>query len=85
MKENRNVNYKARLWVDEKGKLHGISFANRQIPMGLFKALNDAMHDSDEGRYTITNENGYCPDYFNRKKDKEHSLDDFIKLMETSI
>ena len=45
MKENRNVNYKARLWVDEKGKLHGISFANRQIPMELFKALNDAMHE----------------------------------------
>lgn len=43
------------------------------------------MHNSDEGKYTITNENGYCPDYFNRKKDKEHSLDDFIKLMETSI
>ena len=45
MKENKNVNYKARLWVDEKGKLHGISFANRQIPMGLFKTLNDAMHE----------------------------------------
>ena len=43
------------------------------------------MHNSDEGKYTITNENGYCPDYFNHKKDKEHSLDDFIKLMETSI
>lgn len=26
------------------------------------------MHNSDEGKYTITNENGYCPDYFNRKK-----------------
>ena len=45
MKENRNVNYKVRLWVDEKGKLHGISFANRQIPMGLFKSLNDVMHE----------------------------------------
>ena len=43
------------------------------------------MHNSDEGKYTITNENGYCPDYFNRKKDKEHSIDDFIKLVETSI
>ena len=40
------------------------------------------MHKSNEGNYTITNENGYCPDYFNRKKDKEHSLDDFIKNLE---
>ena len=40
------------------------------------------MHKSNEGNYTITNENGYCPDYFNRKKDKEHSLDDFIKSIE---
>lgn len=45
MTENKNVNYKARLWVDENGELHGLSFANRQIPMGLFKALNDAMHE----------------------------------------
>ena len=40
------------------------------------------MHKSNEENYTITNENGYCPDYFNRKKDKEHSLDDFIKSLE---
>ena len=40
------------------------------------------MHNSDEGRYTITKENNYCPDYYNRKKDKKHSLDDFIKNME---
>lgn len=26
---NKNVNYKARLWMDENGELHGISFANR--------------------------------------------------------
>ena len=45
MKENKNVNYKVRLWIDENGELHGLSFANRQIPMGLFKALNDAMHE----------------------------------------
>ena len=45
MKENKNVNYKARLWIDGNGELHSISFANRQIPMGLFKALNDAMHE----------------------------------------
>ena len=40
------------------------------------------MHKSDAGQYTITEENAYCPDYFNRKKDKEHSLDDFIKNIE---
>lgn len=31
---------------------------------------------------TIKEENEYCPDYFNCKKDKEHSLDDFIKKIE---
>ena len=40
------------------------------------------MQSSDEERYTITRENSYCSDYFNRKKDKEYSLDDFIKNME---
>lgn len=45
MKENKNVNYKARLWMDETGELYGISFSNRQIPMWLFGALNDAMHE----------------------------------------
>lgn len=45
MKANQNVNYKARLYVDEKGELHGISFANQQIPMGLLDALNKAMHE----------------------------------------
>ena len=45
MKTNKNVNYKARLWADEKGELHGVSFGNRQIPMGLFGALNTAMHE----------------------------------------
>ena len=45
MKENKNVNYKARLWVDENGELHGISFSNRQIPLGLFDMLNKAMHE----------------------------------------
>ena len=44
MKPNKNVNYKARLWVDEKGELHGVSFANQQIPMGLQDELNKAMH-----------------------------------------
>lgn len=44
MEWNRNVNYKARLWVDEKGELHGLSFANRQIPMDLMDKLNKAMH-----------------------------------------
>ena len=38
------------------------------------------MHNSNEGRYTITRENGYCPDYVNRKKEKGHSLDDFINI-----
>lgn len=45
MKPNQNVNYKARLYVDENGELHGISFANQQIPMRLLDALNKAMHD----------------------------------------
>ena len=39
------------------------------------------MQSSDEGKYTITEENSYCPDYFNRRKEKE-SLDDFIKNIE---
>ena len=45
MKENKNVNYKARLWVDKKGELHGLSFANQQIPFRLLDALNNAMHE----------------------------------------
>ena len=40
------------------------------------------MHRSDSEQYTVTEENNYCPDYFNRKKDKEHSLNDFIKNIE---
>ena len=39
------------------------------------------MQSSDEGKYTITEENNYCPDYCNRRKEKE-SLDDFIKNIE---
>ena len=45
MKKNKNVNYKARVWIDEKGELHGISFSNQQIPIGLFNALNNAIHE----------------------------------------
>ena len=45
METNRNVNYKARLWLDEKDELHGVSFANQQIPMGLFNAINKAIHE----------------------------------------
>ena len=45
MKENKNVYYKARLWIDENGELHSISFTNRQIHMGLLDALNKAMHE----------------------------------------
>ena len=45
MKANKNVNYKARLWVDDKGELHGLSFANEQIPYSLLNALNNAMHE----------------------------------------
>ena len=45
MKENKNVNYKARLWIDENGELLGISFAIQKIPLGLFDALNKAMHE----------------------------------------
>ena len=37
--------HKARLWVDEDGELHGLSFANQQIPMDLLDALNKAMHE----------------------------------------
>lgn len=43
--KNKNVNYKARLWVDENSELHGLSFGNNQIPLGLFDALNEAMHE----------------------------------------
>ena len=43
------------------------------------------MHNSNEEGYTITREDGYCPDYYNRKKEKEHSLDDFIMIMEKPI
>lgn len=42
------------------------------------------MHKSDIEKYTITKYNDYCPDYFNRKKEKE-SLDDFIKNMEEEL
>lgn len=45
MKKNKNVNYKTRLWVDEEGELQCISFADQQIPMGLFNALNKAMQE----------------------------------------
>lgn len=37
------------------------------------------MHKSDTEQFTVTEEDNYCPDYSNRKKDKEHSLGDFIK------
>lgn len=39
------------------------------------------MHRSDTEQYTITEANNYCPDYINRKKEKE-SLNDFIKNIE---
>ena len=39
------------------------------------------MHKSDTDQYTITEENAYCPDHINRKKEKG-SLDDFIKNIE---
>ena len=45
MKENEKVNYKVRLWMDEEGELQGLSFFNQKIPIGLFNALNDAMHE----------------------------------------
>ena len=40
------------------------------------------MHNSNEEKYIITREDGYCPDYINRKKEKGRSLDDFIKNIE---
>lgn len=54
MKENRNVYYKARIWVDEEGILHGISVCNQQLPMGLMNELNTKMHeviDTANGKY----------------------------------
>ena len=47
----------------------------------------DPNPDSDCGTkatipFTVTEEKGYCPDYSNRKKEKERSLDDFIKNIE---
>ena len=43
MKTNRKIYYKACLWIDEEGELHGQSFANQQIPGPLLNALNNAM------------------------------------------
>lgn len=40
------------------------------------------MHDSDTEKYTVTEESNYCPDYCNRRNEKGHSLDDFIKNLE---
>ena len=45
MKENTRVNFKAHLWMDEEGELHGLSFFNQRISIGLFNALNNAMHE----------------------------------------
>ena len=39
----KNNIYKARIVMDEKG-IHITSFANRQIPYGLFEMLNKAVH-----------------------------------------
>ena len=44
MKKNENIYYKASLWI-ENGELHGMSFRNNRIPMGLLDALNIAMHE----------------------------------------
>ena len=40
------------------------------------------MHDSNTQEYKVTEECDYCPDYCNRRKEKGHSLDDFIKNLE---
>ena len=40
------------------------------------------MHDSKTQKYKVTEECDYCPDYCNRRKEKGHSLDDFIKNLE---
>ena len=78
MKKNKNVNYKARLWMDETGELYGISFSNRQIPMWLFGALNDAMHEvvdrfngktSWQENYIKFNHNGKRYEQFDGKDD----------------
>lgn len=45
MTPNKNVNYKARLWVDENAELHISSFANKHIPKGLFDIFDRAMHE----------------------------------------
>ena len=60
MTENKNVNYKARLWIDENGELHGISFANRQIPLGLFDMLNKVMHEVVD---TVNGKNSWKENY----------------------
>ena len=84
MTENKNVNYKARLWVDEKGKLHGISFANQQIPLGLFDMLNKAMHevvDTFNGKnswkenYIKFTSNGKRYEQFDGKNAKDPCID----------
>ena len=45
MKENKHVYYKARVWMDDKGDLHGLAFANKQIPTELICSLYKAMYE----------------------------------------
>ena len=40
------------------------------------------MHRTNTEQYTIKEENEFCPDYCNRRKEKGQSLDDFIKNLE---
>ena len=84
MTENKNVNYKARLWIDENGELHGISFTNRQIPLGLFDMLNKAMHevvDTFNGKnswkenYIKFTSNGKRYEQFDGKNAKDPCID----------
>ena len=84
MKENKNVNYKASLWVDENGELHGLSVANQKIPYGLFDMLNKAMHeviDTVNGKtswkenYIKFTDNGKRYEQFNGKNAKDPCID----------
>ena len=76
MKENKNVNYKARLWIDEEGKLHGVSFGNKQIPMGLFKELNNAIHNVVDTFKTSWKENYIKFNYNGKRYEQFDGKDD---------
>ena len=82
MKENEIVYYKAHLRIDEKGELHGISVSNQQIPMGLFKALNDAMHEVlDRFNGKTTWKETYIRFTYNGKRYEQFDGNDIIDII----